>query len=121
MSKTILIVDDSPVEIKNLQDILHKKSYVLLTASSGKQGIEMAKSKKPDLIILDIVMNDMDGFETIRQLLKEEETKAIPVVFCSSKNQKADKVWAKTQGGKGYITKPFSEAEVWEELNKIGF
>jgi twitching motility two-component system response regulator PilH len=121
MSKTILIIDDSPLEMQNLEKILRKKNYTLLTASSGKEGIELAKRRLPDLIIMDIVMDNMDGYEATRVLSKEEKTKNIPVIFCSSKNQKADKIWGVSQGGKGYITKPFNESSVFSELEKVSF
>lgn len=119
MVQKVLIVDDSPAELQNLQTILTKRNLQITTANSGKQAVEIAKSTIPDLIFMDIVMGEMDGFEALRALQKEEETKAIPVIFVSSKNQKADKVYAKAKGAKGYVTKPYTEEEIFEQLDSI--
>ena len=112
----ILIVDDSPTELMNMRSILAEAGYTALTASNGKEALACAKADKPDLIFLDIVMPDLDGFGTCRALAKDSATKHIPVVFVTSKNQKADRVWAQMQGAKGYITKPYSADNVLHHI-----
>ena len=110
------MLDDEPAHLTNLRDILSDAGFSVSTANNGKEAIEKAKAKAPDLIFLDIIMPEMDGFETCRQLAGDPETKEIPVVFVSSKNQRADKVWAEMQGGKAYVTKPYSADEIVDQI-----
>ena len=112
MSKKVLVVDDSPVELANLRALLNDHGYTTLTASSGREAIEKALSEAPNLILLDIIMPDMDGYEACRKLRADPKTKPIPVVFVSSKNQKADQLWATMQGAKALIGKPYTEAQI---------
>jgi twitching motility two-component system response regulator PilH len=112
----ILIVDDSPVELANLRAILEKNGWHSVTASSGAEAVSKAASEKPNLILMDIVMPDMDGYEACRRLQADPGTKGIPVVFVSSKNQKADHLWAKMQGGKALIAKPYEPASILEAI-----
>ena len=116
MSKKVLVVDDSPVELANLRALLNDHGYTTLTASSGREAIEKALSEAPNLILLDIIMPDMDGYEACRQLQANPDTKAIPVVFISSKSQKADHIWAKMQGAKALIGKPYSADQILDTL-----
>lgn len=115
----ILIVDDSPTELMKMRGIVAEAGYTTLTANNGKEALACAKANKPDLIFLDIVMPDLDGFGTCRALAKDSTTKHIPVVFVTSKNQKADRVWAQMQGAKGYITKPYSADEVLHQIRAL--
>ena len=112
----VLVVDDSPTELSNIKSIVSDAGYLVFTANNGKEAIHRAKSEKPDLIFLDIVMPDQDGFSTCRELGQNSDTKDIPVVFVTSKDQKADRVWAQMQGAKGYITKPYSCNEIVDQL-----
>ena len=91
----------------------------MLTATGGVAALARAWADKPDLIFLDIVMADMDGFAVLRELQRYPATRSIPVVFVSSKSNAADKAWAAMQGGKGYITKPYTPAEVLAEVQKF--
>ncbi|MFO1351930.1 MAG: response regulator [Gammaproteobacteria bacterium] len=115
----VLVVDDSPTELANIKGIVADAGYVVLTATNGKEAVEKAKSERPDLIFLDIVMPDMDGFGACRKLAADSVTKGIPVVFVTSKNQKADRVWAQMQGGKGFITKPYSANEILDQIKAL--
>ena len=76
----------------------------------------MAKAEKPNIIFLDIIMPAMDGFATCRALANDNETKQIPIIFVTSKNQKADRLWAQMQGAKGFITKPYSADDIIDQL-----
>ena len=85
-------------------------------APNGKEAIEKAKAEKPDLIFMDIIMPDMDGYAACRSLGNQAETKSIPVIFVTSKSQKADRLWAQMQGGKGFITKPYTADAITDQL-----
>lgn len=116
--RKILCVDDSAAELSMITQIVSKANYAVVSASNGRDAILRAKSDKPDLIFLDIVMMDMDGFAVMRELQKDPATKDIPVVFVSSKSQKADQAWAKMQGAKGFVPKPVTEEAILQELRK---
>jgi twitching motility two-component system response regulator PilH len=118
--RKVLICDDSPAELANLRSILTDAGWHSVTASSGSDAVAKAKTEKPTLILLDIVMPDMDGYEACRQLQSDADTKAIPIVFISSKNQKADHVWAKMQGAKSLIGKPYTSEQIMEVLKAFG-
>lgn len=111
-----LICDDSAAELANLRTILTDAGWHSVTASNGAEAVQKATAERPTLIFLDIIMPDMDGYEACRQLQANAETKGIPVVFVSSKNQKADQIWAKMQGAKALIGKPYSPDHILETL-----
>ncbi len=116
MVKKVLVVDDSPVQLNNLAQIVADAGYEVITASSGSASVEAAIKQQPDLIFMDIIMPEMDGYEACRQLNKRDDTKHIPVVFVTTKDQKADQVWARMQGGKGFVVKPYTENEIIDQL-----
>ncbi len=113
----VLIVDDSPTEIHVLTTILEKNGHSVDTANSGEEGVEKAKATKPDLILMDVVMPGMNGFQATRQLTKDSETASIPVIIVTTKDQETDRVWGLRQGAKDYVTKPVEEAELVEKIN----
>lgn len=115
--KKALVVDDSATELANIKAILSDAGYLVVTASNGRESIDKARTEKPSIIFLDIVMPDMDGYEACRSLMQDPETKSIPVVFVSSKAQKADKIWGQMQGAKGYVAKPYTPAQIIEQLS----
>ena len=102
----VLIVDDSPTETHKMSSILNKNGYEVLTAESGEEGVEIAKAELPDLVLMDIVMPGLNGFQATRLLSKESATSHIPVIIVTTKDQETDRVWGKRQGAKGYLTKP---------------
>lgn len=112
----ILVVDDSLADLKNITDIISEAGFIVVSATNGNEAIQKAKSEKPSLIFMDIIMPNMDGFAACRALANDAETKNIPVIFVTSKNQKADRLWAQMQGGKGYVTKPYSADEIIDQL-----
>ena len=118
MSK-LLVVDDSTTDQNYLADILGKAGHQVSRARSGKEAIERALSEKPDMIFMDVVMEDMDGYNATREILEQDGNQDVAVVMVTSKNQKADKVWAQMQGAKGYIVKPYSEEDVLEQLRSL--
>ena len=116
--RKVLCVDDSAAELDLIRKIVSSANLAVVSASNGGDAIRCAKTESPDLIFLDIVMVGMDGFAVMRELQKDPATKDIPVVFVSSKSQKADQAWAKMQGAKGFVPKPVSEEAILAELKK---
>ena len=102
----ILIVDDSPTERHVLVELLTKNGYQVITAESGEEGIEKAKSELPDLVLMDVVMPGLNGYQATRTLTRDEQTKHIPIIVCTSKGQETDKIWGLRQGAHDYLTKP---------------
>lgn len=120
MSKgKVLVVDDAKVDLMNLEKIVTGAGYQVVTAVSGEQAVDKAKSEKPDLIFMDVNMKEVDGFQATRTLQGTPETKGIPVVFVTAKNQQADRVWAQMLGAKGFVTKPYSADQILDQLNAI--
>jgi twitching motility two-component system response regulator PilH len=110
--KKVLIVDDAPVDAQNLRRIFSEAGWVIISASSGIEGVAAAKRDVPDLILMDVNMPGLDGFSATRQLMQDPATKGIPVVFVTGKDQKADRVFAQMLGAKGFITKPYTDDQV---------
>ncbi len=120
MSNTkIMVVDDQSTDRLMLQQILDKEGFRVVTATSGSECIQLAEGDLPDLIFLDIIMDEMDGFKTCRKLSKGEKTSKIPIVMVSSNNQKVDKLWALKQGARAYITKPYTSEQILEQVKKF--
>jgi twitching motility two-component system response regulator PilH len=113
----ILVVDDSPTEVHVLQTMLEKNGHEVVVASSGEDGVVVAKETQPDLVLMDVVMPGMNGFQATRQLSKQQETASIPVIIVTTKDQETDKVWAMRQGAKDYIVKPVQEKALIERVN----
>ena len=115
----ILIADDSPTEVYVLQKLLEKHGHEILIAEDGEQAVTMASEKNPDLILMDVVMPNLNGFQATRKLSKDPETNHIPIIIVSSKNQETDKLWGLRQGAKGYIGKPADESELMSQINAL--
>ena len=115
----ILIVDDSPTETHVLTSMLEKNGFTVSSAASGEEGISKAKAEKPDLILMDVVMPGMNGFQAARQITTDPETSNIPVVIVSTKDQETDKMWGLRQGAKDYVTKPANEKELISKVNAL--
>lgn len=115
----ILIVDDSPTEAHVLKGMLEKNGYETEIAESGTEGIERAKTFKPDLVLMDVVMPGLNGFQATRQLTKDPETSDIPVIIVTTKDQETDRVWGLRQGARDFLTKPVSEQRLLEKINAV--
>jgi twitching motility two-component system response regulator PilH len=113
----ILIVDDSPTEAHVLKGMLEKNGFEVETAENGTEGIERAREMKPDLILMDVVMPGLNGFQATRQLTRDAETREIPVIIVTTKDQETDRVWGLRQGAKDFLTKPISEKVLMEKIN----
>ncbi len=112
MSKTILLIEDNAAMRDNISEILELSDYKVFTAPNGKVGVELAKKEKPDLIICDITMPELDGYGVLHILGKSDETSGIPFVFLTAKAEKADFRKGMTLGADDYLTKPFDDVEL---------
>lgn len=115
----ILIVDDSPTEIKKISSLLEKHKHEVLTADNGADGVAKARAEKPDLVLMDVVMPGLNGFQATRQLTRSPETQDIPVVIVTTKDQETDRVWGTRQGAKGYLVKPVEENQLISTINDL--
>jgi twitching motility two-component system response regulator PilH len=113
----ILIVDDSPTQTLSLAKILKKNGHNVMTAKDGAEGVEIAKAELPDLVLMDVVMPRVNGFQATRQITKNPSTSHIPVIIVTTKDQETDKIWGERQGAKGYVTKPVEEAILIDTIN----
>lgn len=114
--KKILVVDDSPTERHVLVEMLSKNNYTVITAESGEEGIEKAKTEMPDLILMDVVMPGLNGYQATRTLTRDDKTKHIPVIVCTSKSQETDKIWGLRQGAQDYLSKPINSDELLAKI-----
>lgn len=115
----ILIVDDSPSQLLGIQRIVEKLGHESLTAEDGAAGVEVAKRELPDMVLMDVVMPNLNGFQATRTLSREASTKHIPVILVTTKDQDTDRMWGLRQGAKAYLTKPFSEDELAEVIERV--
>ena len=118
--KTVLIIDDSPTERHILSQLLLSGGYEVSTAESGEEGIERARQIQPDLILMDVVMPGTNGFQATRALSRDEATKNIPVIICTTKDQETDKVWGMRQGAQAYVTKPVDGPALLAKIAALG-
>lgn len=114
--RKILIVDDSPTERHFLSELLVAKGYQVLTAENGQEGIKQAKIEQPDLILMDVIMPGVNGYQTTRTLARDPITKHIPIIVCSSKSQETDKIWGLRQGAYDYLVKPINGNELLAKI-----
>jgi len=115
----ILVVDDSPTETEAFRSVLERNGHEVLNAENGADGVAVARQELPDLVLMDIVMPGLNGFQATRQLTRSPETKNIPVVIVTTKDQETDRVWGKRQGASGYLVKPVSESRLLSEINTL--
>lgn len=115
----ILIIDDSPTETYKFALMLKKKGFETIEANSAEEGIALTKRDKPDLILMDVVMPGLNGFQATRQLSRDPQTKDIPVVIVTTKDQETDRVWGKRQGAVGYLTKPVTDTVLISAVQKV--
>lgn len=114
----VLIVDDSPTETYKFKETLEKHGFEIITADNGADGVAVARQEQPDLVLMDVVMPGLNGFQATRQLSKGDDTKHIPVIIVTTKDQETDKVWGRRQGATDYLTKPVDEAVLLDTINR---
>ncbi|MEM9301784.1 MAG: response regulator [Pseudomonadota bacterium] len=112
----ILIIDDSPTDIHVYGKLLEKSGYEVDSAPNAEEGINRAKETLPDLILMDVIMPGMNGFQATRSLSKDPQTAHIPVIIISTKNMETDKVWGLRQGAKDYVTKPVRDSVLLQKI-----
>ncbi|MFE4106381.1 response regulator transcription factor [Almyronema epifaneia] len=109
---TVLVVEDSAAQREMITDLLRKSGLKVTAASDGVEALESIQSHLPDLIVLDIVMPKMNGYEVCRRIKADPATQNVPVVMCSSKGEEFDRYWGMKQGADAYIAKPFQPTEL---------
>lgn len=115
----ILIVDDSPTQLHKLKQLVEGMGHNVVTAEDGTQGIDLANSELPDMILMDVVMPNMNGFQATRSISKNSSTSHIPVVLVTTKDQETDKVWGMRQGAKAYLTKPVDSHQLRSTIDEM--
>ncbi len=119
MAKVILVVDDDPKNLKLIRDLLQVSGYKTVEATGGEQGVKLAKSKKPDLILMDIMMPKVDGYTACREIKMDKATKAIPVVMLTSLDYELNKELGRDMGADGYITKPVDRQKLLDVIRRF--
>ena len=108
----VLIVDDSPTDVHVMQKALEQNGFQTASAADGSEAIRKARELHPDLILMDIVMPGLNGFQATRELASDPETRAIPVIMVTSKSQETDRVWGLRQGAVDYLVKPVASDQL---------
>jgi twitching motility two-component system response regulator PilH len=116
---TILIVEDTPSEMELISHYLKEGGYSVISADSAKTGLSQAIEQKPDVIITDVVMPGMSGFELCRNLRKHPVTEKVPIIICTSKAQEIDRLWGMKQGADAYLTKPFTREQLLRAVKAV--
>jgi twitching motility two-component system response regulator PilH len=114
--RTILVVDDSATERHLIGEILTKAGFSVSFAQDGETGVLYSKTQKPDLILMDVVMPGLNGFQATRAISRDDDTKHIPIILCTTKDQETDRVWGIRQGAKDYVLKPVDAAELLQKI-----
>ncbi len=117
--KKVLVVDDSPTERHALTTILIGAGLEVNSVESGEHAVEQAKLLKPDLILMDVVMPGLNGFQATRMISRDPETASIPVVICTTKSQETDKIWGLRQGARDYLVKPIVAGELLKLIDRL--
>jgi twitching motility two-component system response regulator PilH len=115
----IMVVDDAPADLQNLKNILTKGGHQVIEVTSGQDSISKAKAEKPDAIVMDVVMPGVNGFQATRQISKDPDTAAIPIIVVSAKNQETDRLWAMRQGAREYVVKPVKDADLLSKVKQV--
>ena len=115
----VLVVDDSKTELMFLTDVLQKQGMQVRTAENAEEAMRRLAEDKPDLILMDVVMPNLNGFQATRQLSREGSTRDIPVVLVTTKDQDTDRMWGMRQGARAYLTKPFAEADLTDVIGRL--
>ncbi|MBI5891364.1 MAG: response regulator [Nitrosomonadales bacterium] len=116
----IMVVDDSATERHVLGDILGKRGFVVVFAENGETAVARSKSELPDLILMDVVMPGLNGFQATKIITRDPATQHIPIIICTTKGQETDKIWGLRQGAKDYITKPIGADELLGKIAALG-
>jgi two-component system, chemotaxis family, response regulator PixH len=119
LTGSILVVEDTPSEMELLNHYLREGGYSVINAVSAKDALEIAIAQKPAVIVTDVVMPGISGFELCRSLRKHPTTARTPIIICTSKNQDIDRLWGMRQGADAYITKPFTREQLIRTIQSV--
>ena len=119
MAKVLLIVEDDPKDLVLTRDLLQSSGFTTIEATGGEQGVELAKAKKPDLILMDIMMPKVDGYTACHEIKMDKATQAIPVVMLTSLDYELNKVLGKGMGAAEYITKPVDRQKLLDVISRF--
>ncbi len=114
----ILIIDDSPTDVKIFSGALERAGHTVTSAATAEAGIDAAHKAKPDLVLMDVIMPGMNGFQATRSLTKDPETSTIPVLIVTTKSMETDRMWGMRQGAKDVLVKPVSEKDLVAHVSK---
>lgn len=117
--KRVLVVDDSPTERHAISEILRRGGYEVNTCDSGEEAVAQSKVLLPDLILMDVVMPGLNGFQATRVIARDEATKHIPVIICTTKSQETDKIWGLRQGARDYVVKPIVADDLLDKIARL--
>ena len=115
----VMIVDDSPTEVHVMRTALEKQGFETVAAADGSECLKLARQMRPDLILMDVVMPGVNGFQATRTLARDPATKGIPVVIISTKSQETDKIWGMRQGAVDFLVKPVSATELVAKAREV--
>lgn len=115
----VLVVDDTPSELEILSRILQQANFEVMQAKDGEEAIGLIEEEPPDLVVLDVIMPRMNGFEVIRELRANHKTEKLPVVFCSQKNTEIDLTWGMDLGADAYLTKPIDSQQFLNTVKRL--
>ncbi len=115
----VLVVEDTPAQMDLIKLYLNEGGYIVFTANNAKDGLALLSSEKPDVVITDVVMEGMNGFEMCRAIKKNPETEKVPVIACTSRNTDLDRMWGRKQGVDAYIGKPFTSEELVRAVKSV--
>lgn len=117
-TQTILVVDDSRTVVHMLKSALTQAGYTVLAAADGERGIQLARSHRPDLILMDVIMPGINGFQATRLLRKDQATQDIPIIIISGSEQATEKVWVMRLGANGFIPKPIERGSLFMKVEQ---
>lgn len=115
----ILIIDDSPTEVAAFTRLLRNQGHDILSAPNAEEGLDVARAEQPDLILMDVVMPGMNGFQATRRLTRDPATAQIPVIMITTKDQETDRIWGLRQGAREYLVKPPDQAELLDKIHSL--
>ena len=115
----ILLIEDSPTDVAVLSQLLQRNGHEVLTSGSAEDGIELCKRELPDLVLMDVVLPGMNGFQATRALTRDADTSHIPVLIVSTKSMETDRAWGMRQGAVDYVVKPPREEDLLERINQL--
>jgi twitching motility two-component system response regulator PilH len=117
--KKIMVVDDSPTDLAFIGGIVNRSGYEGILVGSGEAAIRRARIDQPEVIVMDLMMPGINGFEATRMLSRDEATRHIPIIICTKRKQETDRIWGLRQGARDFVNKPVSEIDLLEKIEAL--